>query len=90
MRLKARTDGPQAAIVQALRKIGCRVFDTSRCGGGFPDLVVRAVGPKCRILLMEVKSARGKMTWDQQRFLLDWPETIIVRSVEEALVEVMR
>lgn len=98
MRRASRTDGPHAAIVQALRKVGCQVKDTSRVGDGFPDLIVRADGllktvqknaalfywePK--ILLMEVKTARGKLNAEQQAFLRLWPETLVVRSVDEAL-----
>ena len=90
-----RTDSTHAAIVKALRKAGCQVKDTSRVGQGFPDLIVR-VGrfqnvsepsqrPWGKYLLMEVKSPRGTLTADQRKFLAAWPETVIVRSVDEAL-----
>lgn len=84
-----RVDGTHSAVVKALRKVGCQVFDTSRCGGGFPDLVVRAtkrdIWQTPRILLVEVKTPRGKLTEDQKRFIADWPETVVVDSVDAAL-----
>ena len=99
MRMKARTDAGHRAIVQALRQVGCKVSDTSRVGQGFPDLVVRApmfydgvAGEYnwrfARVLLMEIKEPKGKLTPDQEQFIAEWPETVIVRSVEEALAAV--
>jgi hypothetical protein len=98
MRRAAKTDGSHKAIVQALRQVGCKVSDTSRYGGGFPDLVVRYRGgcgeracqccPEWRIFLMEIKEPKGKLTPDQEQFIADWPETVIVRSVQEALAAV--
>lgn len=90
-----RTDTGHKAIVQALRKVGCKVSDTSRVGQGFPDLVVRVNACALhgcahdhglrRILLMEVKEPKGKLTADQEAFMRDFPETVVVRSVDEAL-----
>ena len=107
MRMKARTDKGHKAIVQALRKVGCKVKDTSGVGRGFPDLVVRIAGrgytmraiapirghgnyqwEGAAIVLMEIKEPKGKLTPDQEQFLAEWPETVIVRSVEEALAAV--
>jgi hypothetical protein len=90
--MKARTDKGHKAIVQALRQVGCKVSDTSRVGQGFPDLVVRHFccdGCKeWRVKLMEIKEPKGKLTPDQEQFIQDWPETVIVRSVQEALAAV--
>lgn len=88
-----RVDGPHQAIVKALRKVGCQVFDTSRVGHGFPDLVVRAGTFRCvsggpsygKYLLLEVKTARGRLTPEQKEFRRTWPEVAVVRSVAEAL-----
>lgn len=96
MRLKARTDSTHAAIVKALRKVGCKVKDTSRVGGGFPDLVVRcgrftntSGGPSFgKYVLMEVKQPKGRLTEDQKRFIEDWPEVVVVYSVADALAAV--
>lgn len=48
------TDGNQAAIVAALRSVGCSVVDLSATGGGVPDLLVGRVGVT---FLLEVKDA---------------------------------
>ncbi len=85
MRLRARTDANHAAIVQALRQVGCAVADLSQLGSGIPDLLV------CRqreLWLIEVKTAKGKQTKDQLRFeALGWP-VYLVRSSSEALAVV--
>lgn len=90
MRFAARTDSTHKAIVTALRRVGCKVADTARVGQGFPDLVVRVPqwGPACSLILMEVKTARGKLNAEQERFIEDWPEVVVVRSVDEALAAV--
>ena len=81
MRLKARTDKNQAAIVEALRKSGCLVFCLSSVGKGCPDLLVKL--PCGQLLLIEVKSPKGKLTPDQERFQgQGWP-VVILRSPDE-------
>lgn len=79
-----RTDANQAEIVAALRDIpGCFVADLHEVGRGCPDLLVGFRGVN---YLMEVKSARGKLTGDEQRWQNFWPAPVhIVRSVEDAL-----
>ena len=52
MGYRKRVDRNQAEIVDALRRTGWHVEDTSSTGRGFPDLVV-ARGS--RLLLLEVK-----------------------------------
>lgn len=82
----ARVDAPHAEIVKALRQCGCQVLDLSRVGSGCPDLLVRLPRKGISDLwLMEVKTGRGKLNEDQRRFHALWPETIIVRSVDDAL-----
>lgn len=53
-RRASRVDGNHAEICTALRAVGALVFDTSRVGDGFPDIVV---GVRGRFLLIEVKNA---------------------------------
>jgi hypothetical protein len=86
MRRAARTDAVHAEIVKALRKVGCQVLDLSRVGEGCPDLLVRRRNGEPA--LIEVKTPRGRLTPDQQRFIADWPETIVARSVDDALAAV--
>lgn len=90
MRRAARVDGPHTAIVKALRRAGCQVLDLRSVGLGSPDLLVRAArdvlaGRWPAYVLMEVKTARGKLRPEQQAFIARWPETVVVRSVEDAL-----
>lgn len=86
MRRAARVDANHAAIVAALRRIGCEVLDLSAVGAGCPDLLVLHRG---KLQLIEVKdgakrpSAR-RLTADQVRFALHWPVKV-VRSVEDAI-----
>ena len=40
MRLRAKTDVNQKAVVEQLRAIGATVAITSQLGKGFPDIVV--------------------------------------------------
>lgn len=94
MRRAARVDGPHAEIVTALRKCGCQVLDLSRVGGGCPDLLVR-VGSLINVstggqrwgkyVLLEIKTARGVVRAAQKNFHALWPETVVVRSVSDAL-----
>ena len=74
-----RADGPQSAIVKALRKAGVSVAVIDRpvdllCGRGGANY------------LMEVKSVRGRLSRSQKAFQTSWRGTVIVvRTVEEAL-----
>lgn len=92
MRRAARTDANHREIVDALRKVGCVVHDTSALGGGFPDLVVKAA----RVLLMEVKDGKKppsarRLTPEQEKFAAEWAgHWVCVSSVDEAIKEVTR
>jgi len=52
MRRRARVDANHKAVTAALRDCGWHVHDTSRLGGGFPDMVIAKAG---RLLMVEVK-----------------------------------
>ena len=79
MRVKAKRDGPEAEIIQALEAFGVRVQILS--DPGVPDLLVWT--PRTGMQLLEVKSRFGRLTRKQQAFT-KMPYTVI-RSVEEAL-----
>jgi len=83
MRRRAKIDGNQTLIVEALRSVGWRVQSTAQIGKGFPDLVISR-GHDVR--LVEVKQLKGKLTDDQRRFMVQdgWP-VLVIRSVEDAL-----
>jgi hypothetical protein len=93
MRRAARIDANQPAIVDALRRIGCRVQPLHMVGKGCPDIMVSKGG---RVVLMEIKdgakppSAR-KLTADEQAWHDLWADVakagalVVVASVGEAL-----
>lgn len=90
MRRAAKTDANQAAIVSALRQVGCSVLPLHAVGKGCPDLLV-ASAPYGEMVLIEVKdgnkppSAR-KLTPDQVEFHASWRGRIaVVCNVREAL-----
>ena len=83
MRRAARTDGPHAAIVRALRQMGCDVLDLSRVGEGCADLLVYRKS-KNQMTFLEVKSARGHLSLAQLAFKARFP-VHVVRSVDDAL-----
>lgn len=83
MRRAAKIDLNQPEIVEALRAVGVSVVSLASIGQGCPDLLA-AKGDKC--WLLEVKGPKGKLTPDQQRFILDWAGVVhIVRTVDDAL-----
>lgn len=94
MRFAAKVDANQAAIVSALRKLGCSVQSLAATGSGVPDLLVGRAG---RTHLLEVKDgtrppSERKLTDDQIEWIDAWrgePVTV-VKSVDEALHAVMQ
>jgi hypothetical protein len=89
MRRAARTDTNQAAIVEALRKVGATVTPTHMVGGGFPDITV---GFRGRTVLFEIKSGeRWKLTDDEFDWHERWTgEAHIVTTPEEAVAVLAR
>ena len=90
MRWNARTDSNQKAIVKALRAApDTWVFDMSRVGGGFPDLlVVFKRGGVWHVYLMEVKTEHGKLNSLQREFFREYPfkdGICMIRTPAEAL-----
>jgi len=87
MRRAARTDRNHAEIINAFRRLGWSVHDTSRLGGGFPDLVAYKSGHS--VMLVEVKDgdlppSRRKLTRDEEVFAENFP-VYIVGSVDDVL-----
>ena len=96
MRRAAKVDVGQAAIVEALRGIGCTVQSLAAVGSGCPDLVV---GFRGRNLLLEVKAPpgpRGGKSKDGQalgvaqvRWALAWRgQSAVVTCAAHAIVVV--
>jgi hypothetical protein len=99
MRRAARTDSTQAAIVAALRRSYASVLDLSKVGiSGCPDLLAGrlALCPYCKAIiprnvLLEVKTAKGKLNKAQEKFHAEWRGPIeVVRTIDEALEAVKR
>ena len=101
--IAARTDANQQEIVDALRAAGASVECLHRVGHGVTDLLVGFYDHRVglfngyemdgiyRNMLMEVKTASGKLTPDQVKWHAEWKgQKAIVRSVEEALALIGR
>jgi len=65
MRTKAKRDSNEREIITALEAIGCKVWQVS--DDGIPDLLV--LSPSDNWLVIEVKSAGGKLTAAQVDFI---------------------
>lgn len=86
-RLRARVDGNQPEIVAALRDVGCSVLSLHQLGGGIPDLLVAT--PTGETLLVECKSAKGKLTPDQEDWFSRWQGRIEVVRDPALVTQIM-
>lgn len=90
MRRAARVDGNHAAIVKALRKIGCMVLDLSKLGRGVPDLLVAR---RFTIKFLEIKNPEtgGALNEAQREWHDQWRgHVLVVESPEQAVREMCR
>jgi Holliday junction resolvase len=72
-----RVDSNQKEIVKVFKDLGCSVFDTSRIGQGFPDLVI---GKNQKTVLVEIKSSdKAVYTSAQNLFMMNWKGSTVVR-----------
>ena len=72
-----RVDLNHQEVVKTLRLLGATVFDASRMGQGFPDLVV---GYNHQTVLVEIKSGeQKKFTQAQLKFMADWKGSAVTR-----------
>ena len=79
----AKTDSNQAAIVAMLRTCGATVCLLHTVGRGVPDLLV---GYRGHNLLVEVKTAAGKLNELQESWHNDWRGTaVVIKSTESVL-----
>lgn len=80
-----KVDSNHSLIVKTLRDLGCSVFDTSRVGGGYPDLTIGKNNITC---LVEIKAdEKSKYTPAQELFMLNWRGSAVARvdSVDSAI-----
>ena len=93
---RGRRDDTERAIIEALEAAGCSVLQLEDPDDeGVSDLLVGVPGGQTVLggipfpgvpVLMEVKSARGRLRPGQEEFAARWPTWIpVVRSPEEAL-----
>lgn len=93
-RQRARVDANQPAMVEAFRRMGCKVFPTHQVGRGFPDLVVCITDRT--IILVEIKDgekppSKRRLTPDEEAFAAKWPVHIVERGEDvERLVNGIR
>lgn len=88
MKRAAKVDSNQAAIVSALEKTGATVQTLGQVGKGCPDLLVGRLG---KLVLLEVKSKKGKLTPDQEEWHRRWRgQVAIVRDEYEAMEVVLK
>ena len=86
-RHNAKRDANEPEIYEALRWAGCSVERLSQ--RGVPDLLVWT--PEKGLMLLEVKTTRGKLTPDQIEWHEQWEGPVyVVESIEEALEVVGR
>ena len=79
-----RVDNNHSEIMTALRDAGYYVIDISRMGSGIPDILV--VSKERRVILMEIKSPGGRLTWEEAVFAEAYPGAYqVVRSAEDAI-----
>ncbi len=90
MRLRARIDKVQPAIMDALLKAGVSVQPLHMVGKGVPDLLCGIAG---RNYLLELKTpgppSSMRLTPDESKWHKEWNgQVAIARSIEEALAMV--
>lgn len=93
MRTPRRVDANHAVVVEALRKVGCKVMSMASLGRGAPDLLVWSPRTK-RLRMLEIKdgakppSAR-KLTEQESVFAKEWGDAVAtVYSVDDAMMAV--
>ena len=80
-----RVDLNHQEVVKTLRSLGATVFDASRMGQGFPDLVIGING---KTVLVEIKSGEEKkFTQAQLKFMENWQGSTVVRINDIESVE---
>ena len=85
MNYRKKVDANQAAIVEALRDVGCSVLSLAPLGKGAPDLLI---GLRGKNVLAEVKNpeTRGRLNEKQRDWHRTWAgQVLTVTSAEDAM-----
>lgn len=86
MRYAARKDSNHNAIANAATKLGASVFDTSRLGDDFPDMVI---GYRGHTIIVELKTATGKLSAGQKYLAETWKGSPIRvwRTIDDVIAD---
>jgi hypothetical protein len=77
-------DANHSDVVGWYEELYCRVQDTHRVGGGFPDIVVKVPTKRGPIAaLVEIKTLDGTLSRSQVRFIEEWGSCVTVVSTRE-------
>jgi hypothetical protein len=87
-----KQDSNHAEIVAAYEELYCKVHDTHKVGGGFPDIVVKISTKRGPVVaLVEIKGADGKLRPNQQTFVNAWGSCVaMVQTREDVFAHVER
>ena len=83
MRRHGRVDTNHPEVVKAARKLGFLVLSLAPLGYGCPDLLLYQPRTR-RLLLVEVKTPKGRIKPLQADFAALWP-VAVVRSIDDLL-----
>lgn len=86
MRRASRTDANHNAIAKAFEALGCHVIHLHFVGRDVPDLLVAINGTN---VLVENKTARGKLSAGQKRFREEWPGLVCTVRSEDSAIELV-
>ena len=82
-RYAARVDQNHSEMKDHFERLGCKVADAARLGGGFPDFVVSL---HKQTVLVEIKSKDGKLSPEQERFHREWKGEIYeARTLDDVI-----
>ena len=81
VRPRQRLDANHSTILADLQLV-TNAISLASVGGGCPDILARH--RRGTLVLMEVKTAQGRLSPDQERFAERWP-VVVVRTSDEAL-----
>lgn len=88
MRHAKRTDENHADIRDALRKLGHKVYDYSRVGGGVADLAVK-ITPTMSVWLEVKKDKKESLTDKEVIFKMLWFDVYhVVTNIDEAIAAI--
>ena len=83
----SRVDKNQPQLVEKFRSLGASVVITSQVGHGYPDLNVCI---NSHTVLVECKSATGKLTKDQETFHASWSGIIWIARTEDDVEKIVK